>query len=353
MKKNTILLFFFTLIIASVKVTATSCKNIQKQSDSVRYYLSKANFFLKERNEDSIAKYTKVVFKIVNTKNNYLEIINFSAKVGHFYEGFGYFEKSIDIYQKALSIAESYNDYVSISKVLVDASQAYRIFHDYQKAINYGKRANKILEKDTTQNLRAKADALGIIAAAFQEKGQPDSAVVYQKKILSFLPRLDSTDIKTTIVNIGYAYLELGELEKSRFYGERALALYRPIKSAYALAAIFTNLGMYGNRANKYKYAHRMLDSAMFYTEKSNYIETLFWIYDERAAIYKKQKKYTKAIENLELSIKIKDSVFKTQRAKTAQEMEAKYKTSKKQKEITRQKEQGKLTLFQVVFHNN
>lgn len=270
MKPSNIILLLGLLVFTKPTLIA------QKKSDNLRNIKKQIEKYVSLKNEDSVRYFYNKLSPIASKKENYKEFIDITTIVGHFYEGYGSFEKSINIYQNALSIAENNNDYLYASKVLVDMSQAYRIFHDYSKAIDYGKRAIKILEKDLTQNLSYKAAALDITAAAFTENKQADSAVIYQEKALSFLPKLDSMDIKTTIVNIGYTYMELNQLEKARIYTEHGLKLYKRINSEYALAAIYTNLGMYGRRAKKYNYALKMFDTAVFYTKKKQLFRALF-----------------------------------------------------------------------------
>jgi signal transduction histidine kinase len=312
---------------------------MKTHSDSIRFFQAKNDFHLAARNEDSITYYSEKFIEVANTPESYKSIIILCRRVGHFYEESGAFEKSLTIHQKGLDVAEAYQDPMASSDMLIDISQTYRIFHNYEKAIEYGQRASKVLEDNNVTDLKAKALALDITAAAFTENRQLDSALVYHQKVLDFLPELDSMDVKNTIVNIGYTYMEVGELEKSRIYTERGLALHKPLKNYYITASIYTNLGMYGNRANRYKYALRMFDSAIFYVEKSKYIETLFWIYEERAQVYQKQGNFKKAYEDALLLQQVKDSVFKVQRDKSTQEMETKYETAKKEKELAIQRQ--------------
>lgn len=312
---------------------------IKTHTDSILFLQAKNNFHLSQRNEDSVAYYSEQFIQVANTLESYKEIILLCRRVGHFYEESGAFEKSLTIHQRGLDIAEFYKDPIATSDMLIDISQTYRIFHNYEKAIEYGQKASQVLEENQVSDLKAKAYALDITAAAFTENRQLDSAIIYHQKVLAFLPELDSMDVKNTIVNIGYTYMELGELEKSRIYTERGLALHKPLKNYYVTASIYTNLGMYGNRANRYKYALQMFDSAVYYVEKSKYIETLFWIYEERAQVYQKQGNFEKAFEDLRLLQQVKDSVFRVQRDKSTQEMETKYQTAKKEKEIAIQKQ--------------
>ncbi|MFK8061045.1 MAG: tetratricopeptide repeat protein [Polaribacter sp.] len=337
--KSFLLVIVFCFLVFNQKTKAQGTSNQKK--DSLIFYIKKAKEFIKKDTEDSVVYYNNKLAPFGKDKDLYKEYLNFISELGHYYEGSGSFEKSIEVYENALIISEYFEDYNYTSKIFYDMSQTYRIFHDYRKAINYGKKAISILEKDSTKNnLSLKAAALNITASAYTENKQADSAVIYQEKVLSYLPQLDSMDIKNTIVNIGYTYMELNQLEKARVYTEHGLKLFKRTDSDYAKAAIYTNLAMYGRRAKKYNYSLKMFDTAIFYTKKSNYLEPYFWIYDERSKVYKQQKKYNKAFEDLENLVKIKDSVFKNQRDITAQETEAKFETTKKEKEIAQQKEQ-------------
>ncbi|WP_435414495.1 tetratricopeptide repeat-containing sensor histidine kinase [Polaribacter aestuariivivens] len=332
-KKYSLCIFIFISI-------TTFCFSQESSNSELDVYIQKAKKAIANNKADSVTYYSTKIETININKENYKKYISFLSELGHFYEGSGAFEKSLNTYQKGEKIAINFKDYQYLSRMQIDMSQTYRIFHDYKKAIKYGKKASSTLQKDSTKNLISIINALDITAAAFTENGQPDSAAVRQEKILSFLPDLDSTDVRTTFVNLGYTYMELGKLEKSRELTEIGLKLYKPYKSDYANGAIFTNLAMYGNRANKLNYSLRMFDSAIYYTEKSKYIENLVWIYDERAQVYKKMGNLKAALKDTESLVKIKDSIFKKQRDQTVQETEAKYETAKKEKEIAQQKEQ-------------
>jgi signal transduction histidine kinase len=312
--------------------------NAQSESD-FNLILKNAELYLSEKNEDSITYYNNKLTYFKNEKKFYKNYLNHLLNTSRYYQGNGFFEKSINVLQDGLEIADKFNDSYFKSKIYIEISVTYRIFHDYQKAIDYGKLAVTILNDNKKTTLKAKANALSITAAAFNENNQTDSAFVLQKRILNFLPQLDSTDIKNNIVNIGYTYMLLGDLENAKLYTERGLNLYKPTKSSYALGAIYTNLAMYGRRDKKYDYALKMFDSAIYYTKKSKYIETYVWIYDERAQLYKAIGDYKNSSKDFESLLKIKDSIFNTERDQTIQNTEVRFKTSKKEKEIALQKE--------------
>lgn len=180
------------------------------------YFLKKAHFHLTEKNEDSIVYFNKKLAEFSFDEKFYKEYLNHIIKTSHYYQGIGSFEKSINILQNSLNIAENFNDSYFLSEIYIDMSATYRIFHNYKKAIEYGKKATSILNNNKNSTLKSKAGALSITAAAFNEDGQLDSAFVYQKQILSFLPKIDSTSIRNNIINIGYTYMLLGDLENAK-----------------------------------------------------------------------------------------------------------------------------------------
>jgi signal transduction histidine kinase len=328
---------FFIYVLVFLNISFSFSQSVNKSLD---FYISKATEFITKDNIDSVSFYVNKVEGIKKNKETYKRYILFLSRLGHYYEGSGAFERSIQKYQNGLKIAETFNDDIFKSKMFADISQTYRIFHDYKKAIIYGKKSFKVIISNSKESLIQKTYALDVIGAAYNEFRKPDSALYYHEKILTYIPQLDSSLVKATIVNIGYTYMNLNRLEESRIYTEKGLNLYKPTKDPYAIGSIYTNLGMYGRRAKKYDYALRMFDSAIFYSNKSKYIETFVWIYDERAQVYKAKNNIKKALEDTESLLKIKDSIFRKQRDITAQETEAKYETAKKANEIALQKEQ-------------
>ena len=337
--KNKLLLSLF-LFLCFFKTIFSQDNYLSSQSE-FETILKKAKENLKNSNEDSIINYLEKLKPYSKSKSQYNDYIRYLINTIHFFDTKGSFEKSIKVAQEGIDIAERYNDSTIISEILADMSHSYRLFQDYKKAIVYGKKAVEVLpDNEEKENFLLKANALNMIAAAHTEKGYPDSAIVFQKKVLDFLPKVDSFDIKNTFVNIGYAFMETNRLPEAKLYTETSLKLYRPTKSDYAMASIFTNLGMYGRRAKDHKYSLQMFDSAIYYAKKSKYIETFEWIYEERAQVYQALNNYKKVSEDLNNLLIIKDSMFTKQRDKNAQEIEAVYQTAKKEKQILKQREE-------------
>ena len=122
MKQNQ--LFICVLVFLNISFSFS-----QSENKSLGFYISKATEFITKDNIDSILFYVNKIETIKRNKENYKEYIIFLSRVGHYYEGSGAFEKSIEKYQIGLKIAESYKDDIYTSKMLADISQTYRILY--------------------------------------------------------------------------------------------------------------------------------------------------------------------------------------------------------------------------------
>ncbi len=308
------------------------------QVDSIEYFFEKGKAYAESNQPDSVRYIESQLFRLCDNPTHYNRIIDFYVHSGHMFESRGDFEVSIEEYRKGRELAVKYDDPLQVSYMFVEISQSYRIFHDYEKSVEYSKMGYEVVKKDSAKYPYAIMRTLGAIGSGFTEMGELDSGLYYEERVMSFLSVFDSSELRTPMVNYGHTLMESGRLEEARFWTEQGLRHYLADGDAYTIGSIYTNLAMYGNRANKLHYSLRMFDSAIHYSEKSRYIETFFWIYEERAEVYQKLGWHDKALADLEALLYIKDSVFRVQRDLTTQEMEARFQTAEKEKQIAIQK---------------
>ena len=323
--------FLFILVLVQSNICAQGIS-----VDSATIYFDQVKEYSEQGQKGSATFYLEKLELFANNASDYKKIIEAFRIYGHLLEEEGSYDACIDLYRKGVDYANQYGDRKYASMMLIDISQAYRIFHNYDLALEYGKEALLVLGDQINTDIQQRINAQSIVAAAFTEKGLLDSALKYQLELMDFLPQIDSAQLRGNMINLGYTYMELGQLEECRYWTEAGLRYFKD-GVPYELATVYTNLAMYGNRADKLPYSLRMFDSALFYMDKSPYIETLVWIYEERAEVYEKMKKYDLAIKDLESLQMVKDSIFKTERDLTVQEMEAKYQADKKEQQIANQ----------------
>jgi two-component system NarL family sensor kinase len=309
-------------------------KLIKNNKDKADYLFSLHRYHSIRNERDSMLLVEKELIPMLDSFSDRIRKSNVFERIAYYYESAGLYDQAIQHYLMAVEEILPTNRAELISDLYRSLSQVHRLFKDYDKAVFYGKKSFEAVEFEGEKFLTYKSRALNIIGAAFSEMKVPDSTVHYYNKVLEFIPALDSMTVAPTIVNAGYAYLLKGDIEKARDYTNAGLRLYEKSDNDYAKAVIYINLGMIENSAKNYPLALALLDSGIVYTEKSQYAELYTWIYDEQSKIFKATGNYPKAISSMENLLGIKDSLFVSERAKVAKDLEIKFQTALKDQEI-------------------
>ena len=313
---------------------AEAKKLVQTESQNSEYLFALHEYYLGLKLRDSMLLVEKTLIPLLDSREDMEKKAKVLQKIGYYYEVAGLYDQAIKYYLESLETSQLTDRLDLTSDIYRSLSQTHRLFHDYDKAIYFGKKAFEVVENEKDTFLTAKMRALNIIGSAFSEKNNPDSTLFYYDKIMEFLTPQDSLSFAPTIVNMGYGYLLKGDIEKSRIYNKAGLALYKKTDNDYATAVVFINSGMTENVAKNYQEALSLLDSGIFYTRKSQYADLYKWIYDEQSKIYRALRKYPEAIESMENLLSIKDSLFTADRAKVAKDLETKYQTTIKDQQI-------------------
>lgn len=307
---------------------------IQSEDDQIRYQIARHIHFSSLNNRDSMLHIERDLLPLIDSEGYEVELVKTFQRIGYFYEVTGLYDQAIKYFLDALKVAEKLQDIGLESEIFKSLSQNHRLFHDYAKAVEYGKKSFEVAKKGGDQYLSYQISGLNITGAAFSEMNLPDSTLVYYEKILALTPLTDSLTVAPTIVNIGYAYLLKGDIERSRYFNRLGLNIYKKTNNDYAKGVVYINSAMTENTAKNYLGALAYLDSGLIYTQKSEYAEMYKWIYDEQYKIYKSMGKYPEAMNSLVKLLAIKDSLFEADRAMFAKDLETKYQTALKDREI-------------------
>jgi two-component system NarL family sensor kinase len=307
---------------------------IKSEGDKIDYLIAYHIFFSKKNDRDSMINVERDLIPLLESKNENEKLIKVYQRIGYYYEVAGLYDQGIKYYFDALNFAENLGAPEILSEIYKSLSQVHRLFHDYEKAVEFGKRAYEVSTGKANQHLKSQVNALNIIGAAFSEMNLPDSAIYYYHKILELTPLLDTLAVAPTLVNAGYAYLLKGDVEQSRRFNRLGLNFYKKSNNDYAKSVVFINSGMTENKAQNFSEALALLDSGLYYSQKSQYAEMYKWIYDEQYKIHNATGNYPEAINSLVKLIAIKDSLFEADRVKVAKDLETKYNTALKDREI-------------------
>jgi len=281
------------------------------------------------------------------------------------------FDNSAEYYLKAFENYEILEEKEDMSYCSNVAGICYRKIFEYDKSIEYHLQSLRIAEEiENDYRISAAVYSLGIL---YHNMNEFDKALEYYNQSLEFdIKNNDSLGIAKSYTNIGIIYRHLDNFETSKDFYNKSLDLYQKLNDTTGMAIVVNNLGflyldnkefqealkcfnksIFYEKANKntegiasslssvgdtYLIMNK-LDSALKYQllglELTNDPDIKKYIYESLTKIYSQKADYKNALIYHELYVNQKDTLFKLENLKQIANMQTKYDTEKKEKEIS------------------
>ena len=285
------------------------------------------------------------------------------------------YEKSLEYYEKAISIAQELNDKTLLAELFSNRSFAYYGMGDFSTAILNLEKANEINKqiKDTI-NLSKDYNNLGFIYCSW---GKYDIGIEFYQKALDISLKKGIKERSAICSNnIGMSYFSQGKFDLAEKYILQALEIDLEIGSLHNIAKRYNNLGLvYFQQGQVEKSIQHFEMAAEVFLEKGdsvNYAKSIINIADtyfktghntnafkylekgykislgtnslpliefntgKMYSYYKSTGDYKLALEYKELYDELSDSLYSIESTKLVEEMQTLYETEKKEVEINR-----------------
>ncbi|NPA68271.1 MAG: tetratricopeptide repeat protein [Chlorobi bacterium] len=301
---------------------------------------------LKSENKKALNYYNESL-RIYEEINDTLGIAKNLLNIGSLYSTLSVFDKALQYFQKSFKVFTETGSKYGMSLTLGNAADVFVSRSDYDKALEYYQKALQI-SKDAG-NIREEARYLGNIAYVYIIKKKYDKALENINKSLKIHTKLkDKVGISENLINTGIAYRELSDYRKASENLLKSLSLSRETGNKINEAnALYETAKLYFKQKKYYKslnYARQALKVAE-YTES---LENKKNIYTLLSDIYKNLKQYKKALEYRDSADVLRDSIFNEEKTKAIAEMQVRYETEKKEKQIIKQKAELKASRLQI-----
>lgn len=253
--------------------------------------------------------------------------------IGNIYITLGDYKKALNYHLKSLKIREDMDNKLGVGMSYNNIGNIFSSQDNIERALDYYRKALQINEelKDST----GIGNACNNIGNMFTAKKQYRDARVYYFKALEANKTVgDKRGIATCYNNIGNVYLDEKKAEESLTYQLKSYNLYKKIDDkkgiveaaggtgrAYALKNDLTNALYYNTLALKI-------------AQEIDFKEGVRDAYRDFAAFYKKQNQFEKALQYTKLFNAAKDSILNKDNYKQISELNTRYETDKKEREI-------------------
>ncbi|WP_298554059.1 sensor histidine kinase [uncultured Algibacter sp.] len=360
-------------IIDSLKLVIESKPNdsikIKTYSDLCWYYGRVSN--------DSAFHYGNLALKLSQKTNNLVGEAQAYNDIGiiHTYES--NFDESIKHYHKSLKIRKILNDSVGLASLYNKLGVSYYKKFQMDSCLKYTIKALNIY--NGLKSPRHVFLIKGNIAALYEEMKQYDKALKIHFETLDLSKEInDSLGLANVYSNIGNTYLSLNDTIKGFSYFEKAIKISKSNNYYRTLSNLYANYGLMKERQKKYSEALIFYKEAYLLSEKidddfgltnallnignintinKNYLEAKSKLYKGLAISKKiKDKKHELEAYNLLLYyysnklnsdsivhyhnqyIKLNDSIYGNRVTKEIAEVQERYNTAEREKEILTQR---------------
>ncbi len=325
-----------------------------KSLDSALIYYQKAKIaFQKAGNKKRVSRCLQNIAVVYNDKSDYKTAINIYQKllinyletkdssqaaniynnVGNSYNLMGNYDKAMENFLKAIEFYEKIGAKNNLSSVLYNMGALHFYKGSYDKAMEYCDQSLKLREE--IKNPYGIAYSYLLKGVIFEAEKKYDEALEANNKALKIDEELgDKQGIASILLNISTCYINQNKLTEARKYSLDALRIIKETGIIKLQLNIYNNIGDIELRLKNYKAAVTHFLQTASLADSTGDKPELKDAYKGLATAYSFMGEYKNAFMYLQKHMDIKDTLFNAEKNRQLTEMDTKYQSVKKEKEI-------------------
>ncbi len=256
--------------------------------------------------------------------------LNYIASVHYFLSNY---ERALGYYLKALELYKNNNNKPGLSQAYNNIGIIYNVLNNLDKAFeNYNNSLNIAIAIGAKDLITTCYNNLGTVL--MDRKNYP-KALEYFTKSLNLSRDLKMNEgIALNLEKIGQIFEVQNKLDEALIKFEEALSVQEKYGQVYNTANILNSMGSVLNRLNRSEQAIRCYDRALKMAKEIKTKNLIADISFNYSVLLKKKKDFKKAFYYLTQYSSIKDSILNEDKNKSMAEMQIKFDTDAKEKEI-------------------
>ncbi|MDP4267376.1 MAG: tetratricopeptide repeat protein [Bacteroidota bacterium] len=290
----------------------------------VYYYLGDYNTSL---------KYYNISLEIRTANQDKNGIASSLMNIGLVYDAKAEYGKALNYHFKSLRIWEESNDKTGISKAYNNIGKVYFVNKDYEEALKYYRKALKIKEELGDKN--ALATSYTNIGLIYEAKNDYNKALEFYKKSLSIMENQNNrAGVSKILTNMGNVYSMQKNYEKGLSCFQKSLNISSLINDKQGMINSLYNLGYLYIIMKEYSIAKDYLIKSLEMAKNIGDKDMIKQNYESLSETYAGLNDYKDAYMYHNKYSVLKDSIFNVKSSRMIAEMQTKYETEKKEKEI-------------------
>jgi tetratricopeptide (TPR) repeat protein len=314
----------------SARIIGLSISNYEIISDS---YVNYANSYFFRGNLDSAYLYLELSYYYIKKSGNKNEIAAALNRLGLIYESKSKFDIATEYYYKALKIYESTSYLKGQAEILNNLGAISEAIGNTEVALSQYQKSLELFERSKVKE--AQANVYNNIANLYAAKNINDSAIYFINKSIDILIKNNRLfEAATAYFNASYFYeISLNSI-RSKECMDSALLLYQQTDNIHGIASVYEEQAENLFHNYKYEEAIGLFNKSLELRKKVGNLHAEAETLKKLSKFYEEMGDYQHSLQYYREHIILRDSIFDGNTQKTISELNVKYQTEKKDKEI-------------------
>lgn len=261
-------------------------------------------------------------------------------RIGELYFLLGQYDKAKKFNQKALRIFEEYDHKEGIAGCFNMAGLIYEEWEKYPEAIQFYENSLRI--ENEINDVKRSANTLNNLGNVYHKRGKAFGnkedylkAKEYYQKSQAIREKInDKKGIASSLNNIGTIYTYEGKHDKAQNYYKKALKINEELNNQYEISVNLFSLGENYKDLNQYEKALESYRRSIEIAKQIKLSDKIKDNYKGFSEVYAAMGNFNKSLEYYKKYIVVTDSIFNEKSHKQIMELQTKYETENKVKEI-------------------
>jgi tetratricopeptide (TPR) repeat protein len=259
-------------------------------------------YYVIQSNHEKALHYYLKALEHYERDDNKKGIASALSGLGITYTGEKKFDQALETLRKSLAIFEEINEQREIPKIHVNLGTVYKGMEDYSMALKYFNKASEAFAD--LNNGRGKAHALYATGEIYRIQKNYKEGIRVLNEALALNEKSDhKNSVVDCLLELGLTYMEIEQPLKAEEYLGKVIQIASEIHKKESLSTAYQNLSKISEQKGDYQKAYQYLRSHKLYY----------------------------------------DSIFSAEKSKQVEEMQTRYETEKKEKEIVLLKQEKAL----------
>jgi len=321
---------------------------------------------------------------------NSKEKIEILINLARSYRNLKRFSESLEIYKQAVEIAKEADDYKNEGLLLNGIANAYVEINDLNRSLEYAIKSaniqiihniksglgdtynfigtihqslknNDLAEEyflksyeiyQTVNDIKGLSMALNNLGIIYNINGNNQKSLEYYSKSLEYAKQLNDNDgIATSLNNIGIINVELGQIERGLNSYFQSLEYSIKLFDKTGYANTYNNIAAAYLKSKDLNKAEENVKIALEYARQLTDLTIIQESFQILSQIYSAKGMYNKAFEYQSLQLAYNDSLYNQERTSNILEMQTRFETEAKEKEIQLLKKDNEIRSLEVDRH--